>query len=45
MAKNLNIGIYKPSLPSGVMHSDVSNNGIIEKYCYNNDTNNCKVYG
>jgi uncharacterized protein (TIGR02145 family) len=22
-----------------------TNNGIIEKYCYNNDTNNCNVYG
>jgi uncharacterized protein (TIGR02145 family) len=25
--------------------TNASNNGIIEKYCYNNDTNNCNTYG
>ena len=25
--------------------STQKNNGIIEKYCYNNDTNNCNTYG
>jgi len=23
----------------------MSNNGVIEKYCYNNDTSNCETYG
>ncbi|MBP7849160.1 MAG: hypothetical protein KA053_02675 [Lentimicrobiaceae bacterium] len=44
MAKNLNIGTMVNSLPGGT-HSDVSNNGIIEKYCFANDTNNCLEYG
>ncbi len=39
MAKNLNIGI---------MLSDtlqMTDNGVIEKYCYEADTTNCKIYG
>ncbi len=39
MAKNLNIGI---------MISDtlqMTDNGVIEKYCYDDDTTNCNVYG
>jgi len=45
MAGNLNVGIMVNSVPTGDSHSDVSNNGVIEKYCYNNDTANCAVYG
>jgi hypothetical protein len=45
MAKNLNIGTFVTSINTGSSHSDVSNNGIIEKYCSNNDPNNCAVYG
>ncbi len=45
MAKNLNIGVMVNSVYTGSSHSDVSNNGIIEKYCYNNDAGNCAIYG
>ena len=39
MAQNLNVG-------SKINGSDEqSNNGTIEKYCYNNDAANCAVYG
>lgn len=37
MAKNLNVGVI-----SYVSHSD---NNIIEKNCYNNEPNNCVIYG
>jgi len=39
MAQNLNIGTKIP----GVQNQN--NNQIIEKYCYNDDENNCNVYG
>jgi uncharacterized protein (TIGR02145 family) len=39
LKENLNIGI-KINTPDYF-----SDNGIIEKYCYNNDTNNCNIYG
>lgn len=39
MAENLNIG----TMISGT--SNPSDNGIIEKYCYDNNTNNCDTYG
>ncbi len=39
MAQNLNIGT---KIQSNVVQS---NNGIIEKYCYSNNDNNCIVYG
>lgn len=48
LKENLNVGVYVPSVNTGAggaYHSDVSNNGIIEKYCYNNDTANCNIYG
>ncbi|MBP7850035.1 MAG: right-handed parallel beta-helix repeat-containing protein [Lentimicrobiaceae bacterium] len=45
MAKNLNIGVMVNSINTGSSHSDVSNNGIIEKYCYANDPANCAIYG
>ncbi len=47
MAKNLNFGVFKESIyensPDG--HSDVANNGIVEKYAYDNDTSNFSIYG
>jgi uncharacterized protein (TIGR02145 family) len=38
----------KENLDVGTMIHGIDtakNNGIIEKYCYNNDTNNCNTYG
>jgi uncharacterized protein (TIGR02145 family) len=45
MAENLNVGVQVDSVNTGATHSDVADNGTIEKYCYNNDTNNCDTYG
>jgi uncharacterized protein (TIGR02145 family) len=45
MAQNLNVGTYVTSVNTGLSHSDVSNNGIIEKYCYNNTPSNCDTGG
>lgn len=45
MAENLNVGSSTDSVNTGVSHSDVSDNSIIEKYCYNNNTANCDTYG
>ncbi len=42
MAENLNVGTKINSTTGGQLQT---NNGIIEKYCYNNDTANCNVYG
>jgi uncharacterized protein (TIGR02145 family) len=39
MRENVNIGTMIN------VNVDQSNNGIVEKYCYNNDTNNCSIYG
>ena len=39
MAQNLNVG----TRINGV--NNQTNNGIIEKYCYNDDENNCNIYG
>jgi uncharacterized protein (TIGR02145 family) len=39
MAQNLNSGVKIPGT------TEQTDNGIIEKYCYNNDENNCAVYG
>jgi uncharacterized protein (TIGR02145 family) len=40
MAENLNVGIK-----INVLGLRSENNGIPEKFCYNNDDNNCKNYG
>ncbi len=45
MAENLNVGTMVTSVNTGSNHSDVSNNSIIEKYCYNNDANYCNKCG
>ncbi|MDR3668421.1 MAG: FISUMP domain-containing protein [Ignavibacteriaceae bacterium] len=39
LKENLNIGVMINAT------QDQSNNDILEKYCYNNDTNNCSIYG
>jgi uncharacterized protein (TIGR02145 family) len=39
MAKNLNIGIM---IGDSI---DMTDKNVIEKYCYNNDTANCNVFG
>ncbi|MEI6850908.1 MAG: FISUMP domain-containing protein [Candidatus Saccharibacteria bacterium] len=40
MAKNLNVGTKIDGL---LLHQ--SDNSILEKYCYDNDENNCNLYG
>jgi uncharacterized protein (TIGR02145 family) len=45
MGANLNVGTMVNSVYSGTPHSDASDNGIIEKYCYGNNAINCTVYG
>ena len=45
MKKNLNIGTMVISTSTSSNHSNCSNNGIIEKYCYNNDPAMCAIYG
>ena len=39
MTENLNVGT------AILGNQDQANNGVIEKFCYNNITNNCDVYG
>lgn len=45
MAKNMNVGIYRSSSVSVVEHSNLFDNGLIEKYCLNNNPDSCKLYG
>ncbi|MCX6271617.1 MAG: hypothetical protein NTU44_10425, partial [Bacteroidetes bacterium] len=45
MRENLDIGTMVDSYYSGSPHSDCSDDGVIEKYCYNNDPANCAIYG
>jgi len=47
MAKNLNYGKYKESVfhNDADGHSDVADNGIVEKYAFDNDTSNFALYG
>jgi hypothetical protein len=45
MAQNLNVGKRVNTLNTASPHSDVSTNGIIEKYCYGNNPANCDIYG
>ncbi|MCX6235096.1 MAG: hypothetical protein NT175_10320 [Bacteroidetes bacterium] len=42
MAENMNVGTKINSTANGFQQTD---NGIIEKYCYNNDIANCAIYG
>ena len=43
MAQNLNVGTRING--EFIRHQIQSNNGILEKYCYNDDENNCNTYG
>jgi uncharacterized protein (TIGR02145 family) len=45
MARNLNVGRFVSSTETSENHSDVSNNGIIEKYCLFNSPDSCRLYG
>lgn len=45
MAENLNTGTFVASTATSSNHSDLKNNGVIEKYCFENDEANCGVYG
>ncbi|MDP3150773.1 MAG: FISUMP domain-containing protein [Ignavibacteria bacterium] len=45
LKENLDVGVYKPSAHTKYVHSDVTNDGIIEKYCYGNNEANCGTYG
>ena len=45
LKENLDVGVYVASTSTGSVHSDVSNNGTIEKYCYENNEANCATYG
>jgi uncharacterized protein (TIGR02145 family) len=45
MADNLNVGVFTTSNGTETFHSDVSDNGIIQKYCYENDPGFCELYG
>ena len=45
MKENLDVGVFIQSTQAERAHSDVSNNGIIEKYCYGNSEANCAAYG
>lgn len=45
LKENLDVGVYVASTNTGLLHSDVSNNGIIEKYCWGNIESNCDIYG
>lgn len=45
MAKNLNVGRRVSSTVSNMEHSNLSDNNIVEKYCYENKPENCNIYG
>ncbi|MBE0641360.1 MAG: hypothetical protein IH599_04945, partial [Bacteroidales bacterium] len=46
MGRNLNTGQFTQSVASGwTSHSDMSNDGVIQKYCYVNDQIYCDIYG
>jgi uncharacterized protein (TIGR02145 family) len=45
MAENLNVGVQVTSNNTGSSHSEQTDNGIIEKYCYANNSANCPLYG
>lgn len=45
MAQNLNYGVYAESVFTNEPHSDVSNNGIAEKYALDNDPANFTLSG
>ena len=42
LKENLDVGMMIESNSGGYLQTD---NGVIEKYCYNNDASNCNAYG
>jgi uncharacterized protein (TIGR02145 family) len=45
MRENLNIGNMVNSANTDMSHTECHNNGIIEKYCYQNNPAKCTTYG
>jgi uncharacterized protein (TIGR02145 family) len=45
MKENLNIGNMVNSVNTDASHSECHNNGVIEKYCYQNNPAMCSTYG
>lgn len=45
MGRNLNVGNFVSTTVTPYPHSDISNDGNIEKYCYEDSINNCNTYG
>jgi len=45
LQENLDVGVYVASTYTGLPHSDVTNNEIIEKYCWGNNEANCATHG
>lgn len=45
LRQNLNLGVFASSIYSGDSHTDVSSDSVVEKYCFKNDTNYCKIFG
>lgn len=42
---NLNVGVMVKSVFTESRHADVSDNGVIEKYCYGDNPDNCALFG
>lgn len=45
MKDNMNVGVMVKSVFTSSRHSDVSDNGIIEKYCLDDNPDNCALFG
>lgn len=45
MRENLDIGTFVTSTVASSSHTNMSDNGVTEKYCYGNNTANCDIYG
>lgn len=45
MSENLNAGVFVKSTPSSGESDDLLDNGIIEKYCYDNNPGLCDQFG
>lgn len=45
MKQSLNYGVFTISVSTATTHTDMKNNGVVEKYCYFNDSTKCALYG
>jgi len=45
MKQSLNYGAFTISVSTATTHTDMKNNGLVEKYCYFNDSTKCALYG